>query len=403
MPTYRYRAYLADGTDESGLLEAATKQDAARELNKRGRRSYYLAPSKTDQSAARPSSFASFSQKVKPERLFSDLSVLLNAGFTIDRALAAVIASESNRARQGQLQSVQDLIVSGRSVAEAFATLRAMSPTTVALLSSGERSGRIALVCEKLAESYQASARRKAAIIEALTYPAFLLIVMVGALFVLAAVLVPALEPIFEGSTSDKPLVMSMLSSLRNTFIDYPAVFPLIVLICLLAFLGLSQSVRVRNLASEALLKTPLLGPLIKRTAVARYLQTLSLLLANGVTMLDALKLAGDTVAQAGLRPHFADIKENVANGSKLNDAIASQPLFEKATVSLISIGEEANALPAVLERAADMLQMRVTSQIEALLKLLTPIMTISLGFVVGSLVVSVMTTILSINDLALK
>ncbi|WP_432288780.1 type II secretion system F family protein (plasmid) [Aminobacter sp. BA135] len=403
MPTFRYRAYLADGTDESGLLEAATKQDAARDLSKRGRRSYYLAPTKTDQSAARPSSFALFSQKVKPERLFSDLSVLLNAGFTIDRALAAVIASESNRARQGQLQSVQDLIVSGRSVAEAFASLPAMSPTTVALLSSGERSGRIALVCQKLAESYQASARRKAAIIEALTYPAFLLIVMVGALFVLAAVLVPALEPIFEGSTSDKPLVMSMLSSLRNTFIDYPAVFPLIVLICLLAFLGMSQSARVRDLASEALSKTPLLGPLIKRTAVARYLQTLSLLLANGVTMLDALKLAGDTVAQAGLRPHFADIKENVANGSKLHDAIASQPLFEKATVSLISIGEEANALPAVLERAADMLQMRVTSQIEALLKLLTPIMTISLGFVVGSLVVSVMTTILSINDLALK
>jgi general secretion pathway protein F len=362
-----------------------------------------LAPTKADQSATTPLSFASLLQKVKPERLFSDLSVLLTAGFTIDRALAAVIASEGNRARQGQLQSVQDLIVSGRSVADAFATLPAMSPTTVALLSSGEKSGKMALVCQKLAESHQASARRKAAIIEALTYPAFLLIVMVGALFVLAAVLVPALEPIFEGSTSDKPLVMSMLSSLRNTFIDYPAVFPLIVLISLLAFLGVSRSVRVRNLVSEALLKTPLLGPLIKRTVVARYLQTLSLLLANGVTMLDALKLAGDTVPQSGLRPHFADIKENVANGSKLNDAIARQPLFEKATVSLISIGEEANALPAVLERAAEMLQMRVTSQIEALLKLLTPIMTLSLGLVVGSLVVSVMTTILSINDLALK
>ncbi|BBD40257.1 general secretion pathway protein GspF [Aminobacter sp. Y103A] len=403
MPTFRYRAYLADGTDESGLLEAATKQDAARDLSKRGCRPYYLAPTKTDQSAARPSSFALFSQKVKPERLFADLSVLLNAGFTIDRALAAVIASEGNRARQGHLQSIHDLIVSGRSVAEAFATLPAMSPTTIALLSSGEKSGKIALVCQKLAESYQASARRKTAIIEALTYPAFLLIVMVGALFVLAAVLVPALEPIFEGSTSDKPLVMSMLASLRNTFIDYPAVFPLIVLICLLAFFGMSRSTRMQNLASEALLKTPLLGQLIKRMAVARYLQTLSLLLANGVTMLDALKLAGDTVAQAGLRPHFADIKESVANGSKLNDAIAGQPLFEQATVSLISIGEEANALPAVLERAAEMLQMRVTSQIEALLKLLTPIMTISMGLVVGSLVVSVMTTILSINDLALK
>jgi general secretion pathway protein F len=403
MPTFRYRAYLADGTDESGLLEAATKQDAARDLSKRGRRSYYLAPTKTDQSAARPSSYALFSQKVKPERLFADLSVLLNAGFTIDRALAAVIASEGNRARQGQLQSIHDLIVSGRSVAEAFATLPAMSPTTTALLSSGEKSGKIALVCQKLAESYQATARRKTAIIEALTYPVFLLIVMVGALFVLAAVLVPALEPIFEDSTSDKPLVMSMLASLRNTFINYPAIFPLIVLICLLAFLGMSRSIRMQNLASETLLKTPVLGPLIKRTAVARYLQTLSLLLANGVTMLDALKLASDTVEQAGLRPHFADIKESVANGSKLNDAIAGQPLFEKATVSLISIGEEANALPAVLERAAGMLQMRVTSQIEALLKLLTPVMTISLGLVVGSLVISVMTTILSINDLALK
>ncbi|MEO5326521.1 type II secretion system F family protein [Mesorhizobium sp. CC13] len=405
MPTFQYRAYLTDGSTETGVLEASSKQEAARTLSRQGRRTYHLEQARADQrtGSAFFFHFAWGASPIRPERLFADLSMLLNAGFTIDRAVAAIAAGETSATRKSQLESVHDLIARGRSSAEAFATLPGLSPTTIALIASGERSGRLAAVCERLAASYSTTAKRKAAIIEALTYPFFLMFVMFGALFVLATVLVPALEPIFEGAGAAKPAVMSMLATLRRIILDYPVVFPMTGLLCIGAYVAFSRSNSARAFGVDLVARTPLVGTLIIRASVARYLEVLSLLLANGVTMLDALKLSGSTARLPMLRQVFSEISESIAVGSKLNEAFAGHSVFEKTTVSLVAIGEEANALPSVLERASQMLHAQVSAQIDGLLKLMTPALTILLGLMVGSLVVSVMTTILNMNELALR
>lgn len=405
MPAFAYRAYLVDGTKETGVLDALTKQDAARRLAQQGRRLYHLAPADGEKSFIRlPGRTAlAFTRRVDLSRLFSELSVLLNAGFTIDRALGAVISGERNQARRQQLQSVLDLTTGGRSIAEAFGSLPGITSDISALLASGERSGKMAFICQRLADTFEATAKRRAAIVEALSYPAFLLVVMSGALVILATVLVPALEPIFEGSSAPRPFTMTMLAALGTVFTDYPFVFPLVAVIGLLIYLLMSKSPGARKLLSHWLLKTPLIGALVRDSVIARYLETLSLLLGNGVSMTEALGLAANVSRQTSLRASFAAIEEDVANGARLHGAIVNAGIFNNATTSLISLGEEANALPVVLDRAGKMLQAALTRRIDTALKLLTPALTISLGFLVGSLVISVMTTILSINDLALK
>ncbi|MBZ9768408.1 type II secretion system F family protein [Mesorhizobium sp. CA6] len=405
MPSFAYRAYLADGTRENGVVEAPTKQGAARKLAQQGRRSYHLVPASEEKAQIRLPGRASLTltRRVDLSRLFAELSVLLNAGFTIDRALNAVISGEGNVARRQQLQAVLDLTTGGRSIADAFLTLPGITPDVAALLASGERSGKMAYICQRLADAFEARAKRRTSIIEALTYPAFLLLVMCGAMVVLATVLVPALEPIFEGSSARKPFTMRMLSSFGHVFNDYPFVFPLAALLALLFYLVLSKSPATKSVFSRWLLKTPVIGPLVTNAVLARYLETLSLLLGNGVTMSEALRLATNVSQQASLKASFAAVEEEVANGARLHNAVANAKLFDNATLSLISLGDDANALSLVLDRAGKMLQSAVTRRIDTLLKLLTPAMTISLGFLVGSLVVSVMTTILSINDLALQ
>ncbi|MER8887679.1 type II secretion system F family protein [Mesorhizobium sp. M0816] len=405
MPAFAYRAYLVDGSRETGVLDASTKQDAARKLAQQGRRSYHLAPvDGTKQLVRLPGRGAlTFMRRVDLSRLFSELSVLLNAGFTVDRALSAVISGEGNHTRRQQLQSVLDLTTGGRPIAEAFASLPGITSDVAALLASGERSGKMAFICQRLADTFEAKAKRRAAIVEALTYPAFLLVVMSGALVILATVLVPALEPIFEGSSAAKPFTMKLLSVLGTVFTDYPFVFPLAATIALLLYLFLSRSAGAKALFSRWLLRLPLVGPLVKDTVIARYLETLSLLLGNGVAMTEALGLSANVSRQSSLRASFTAIEDDVANGARLHSAIVKAGIFDNATMSLISLGEDANALPVVLDRAGKMLQATLTRRIDTMLKLLTPALTISLGFLVGSLVISVMTTILSINDLALK
>lgn len=405
MPAFAYRAYLADGSTETGVLEAPTKQDAARKLAQRGRRPYHLVPASTEARQLRlPGRGAlTFTRKVDLSSLFSELSVLLNAGFTVDRALSAVISGEANHQRRQQLQSVLDLTTGGRPIAEAFAGLPGITPEVAALLASGERSGKMAYICQRLAETFGTTAKRRAAIVEALAYPAFLLLVMTGALVILATVLVPALEPIFEGSSAPKPFTMRMLSGFGTLFVDYPFVFPLAAVMGLLSYLMLSRSADARKHFSHWPLKVPLIGTLVRDAVVARYLETLALLLGNGVAMTEALGLAASVSGQSPLAASFAAIEDNVANGARLHGAIVKAGIFDNATMSLISLGEEANTLPVVLDRAGKMLQVRLMRRIDTALKLLTPALTISLGLLVGSLVVSVMTTILSINDLALQ
>lgn len=404
MPAFDYRAYLADGATETGVVDAPSRQEAARRLAQQGRRPFHLAPD--DRGSTRllqPTGRFGLTKRVDLGELFAELSVLLNAGFTIDRALGAVISGESNAQRRKQLQAVLDVTTSGRSIAEAFLTLPGISADVAALLASGERSGKMAYSCQRLAENFEARAKRRTAIIEALTYPAFLLVVMFGALIILATVLVPALEPIFEGSSAPRPFTMRMLSALGTVFSEYPFVFPLVALIGLLVYLLASRSPAARNVLSRWSLKIPLLGPLITNAVLARYLETLSLLLGNGVTMSEALRLAGAISRHGPLRASFSIMEEEVANGARLHAAALKADVFDNPTLSLISLGDDANALPVVLDRAGKMLQSALTRRIDTLLKLLTPAMTISLGFLVGSLVVSVMTTILSINDLALQ
>ncbi|MFD1983665.1 type II secretion system F family protein [Mesorhizobium newzealandense] len=405
MPAFAYRAYLVDGSTETGVLYASTKQDAARKLAQQGRRSYHLAPVNGERQQLRlpGRSALTFTRRVDLSRLFSELSVLLNAGFTVDRALSAVISGETNHQRRQQLQSVLDHTTGGRPIAEAFAGLPGITSDVAALLASGERSGKMAYICQRLADTFEATAKRRAAIVEALAYPAFLLLVMSGALVILATVLVPALEPIFEGSSGPKPFTMTMLSALGTVFRDYPFVFPLAAVLALLSYLLLSRSAGARKRLSHWLLKIPLIGALVKDAVIARYLETLALLLGNGVAMTEALGLAARVSRQNSLAASFATIEETVANGARLHGAIVKVGIFDNATMSLVSLGEDANALPVVLDRAAKMLQLTLSRRIDTVLKLLTPALTISLGFLVGSLVISVMTTILSINDLALQ
>ncbi|MER8583610.1 type II secretion system F family protein, partial [Mesorhizobium sp. M1423] len=359
MPAFAYRAYLVDGTRESGVLDASTKQDAARKLAQQGRRSYHLAPVDGARQLIRLPGRGSltFARRVDLSRLFSELSVLLNAGFTVDRALSAVISGEGNHTRRRQLQSVLDLTTGGRPIAEAFASLPGITSDVAALLASGERSGKMAFICQRLADTFEAKAKRRAAIVEALTYPAFLLVVMSGALVILATVLVPALEPIFEGSSAAKPFTMKLLSGLGTVFSDYPFVFPLAATVALLFYLFLSRSAGAKALFSRWLLRIPLIGSLVKDTVIARYLETLSLLLGNGVAMTEALGLSANVSRQSSLWASFTAIEDDVANGARLHSAIVKSGIFDNATMSLISLGEDANALPVVLDRAGKMLQ----------------------------------------------
>jgi general secretion pathway protein F len=400
---FRFRAYSRTGGVDTGYVTAIDRADAVRQLSLSGKVPYQI-KQVDGAAAAAPSSLAGlFQPRLDLTHFLSELAVIIGSGFNVDVALKAVADAETNKAQKARIQAIHARITEGKSVAEAFASQPGMPPDVVALIASGESSGRLDMVVAELAKSHALRARRNAEIGEAMIYPAFLLLIMVGALLVLSLYLVPALEPIFGNAGTEPPFIVRSLGGVGEALKQYG-----VLILAGIGGLGVLSVLFLRRPATRARLmdvaaRLPVLSGLIRSNTRERYLNTMSLLLGNGVPMLDAMALAADTASSAGQKAKLLQARQRVSSGEPVWQALTSSDAFPDPILSLIRLGEESNNLATMMGRSGAMTQAQLQRAISRGLALLTPAMTILLGGLVGSLVISVMTTLLSINELAVR
>ncbi len=406
---FQYRAYLADGREETGSIEAADKNDALRKLAGTGKSAFEVreARAKTPVLATRKkasNSFAFLSRRFDPAQLFADLALLTEAGLTISQALRSMHSTESSPEQRAVIDKLIESMSAGTGAAAAFGAIKAIPSDSIGLVASGESAGRLPEVFRALATQYDERAKLKSQLVNALGYPLFLLVLMLLAILVLTFVLVPAIEPIFQNADRPPPLIVSFLSGLRSWLTGGFAIAGAVALIALLVT-SLLPRVRARLAAgfSRMVMRLPLAGSVIRKTALARYLSSLALLLANGTSMSKALSLAATSVSIVTLQSKLLTVRDRVATGERLPAALDNTALFDERIVSLLAVGDEANRLAIVAQRASQLLNAEAQTTIARFIAFLTPAMTITLGLLVGGLVVSVMTALLSINEIAIQ
>jgi general secretion pathway protein F len=327
----------------------------------------------------------------------------LDAGFNIAAALRIVASSESSARERTKLVAISDQIANGKSLSETISSFPGVSADMSAMIASGETSGKIAQVISRMSEGYRYRSERRAAIVEALIYPAFLLVMVVGAFLFLSLFLMPAIEPVFESGTVEKPIMVRLLSGFgRLLEQNWPIVFGFILAIVAIAALAL-RTPASHLLISRTLLRLPIVGNVRRDSAIVRYLDTLSLLTENGVAMIESLRLAALTCSVPDMRQSLQSVRDDVANGERLQTALKKTAVFDGPTLSLVGIGEESNKLPLLLKRASILVEVRLKRSIDRMVTFLTPAITIGLGLLIGGLVVSVMTALLSINEIAVQ
>lgn len=400
MSTFSYAAFSKDGRKTRGTIEASSAADARRLLRDRGLSVASLGDS--GRASTRLSMFASFGRRLDHARLFGDLSVLLNAGLGIEQAIRAVREARRSRIERQSLQELLDKLTAGSSPASAFARLEGIPKDALALIVSGEKVARLPHVMNLLAVELKRRQDQKKELVDALIYPMFLLLIMGLAVGVLTFVLVPSLAPIFEGSGRPPPFVVALLDGLRQTltapsFLFAGTVFSLVVV----AFAAMRPAV-ARSALTATILKLPVVGNVVTKIAIARFIQNLSLLLENSVPLPEALAIATDGCSIPGHRSKLGEARELVLSGKPLNEAFASIGIFPPGVLSLIVIGDEVNRLAPVMAGAAAAMQLEAQRVIDRATTLLTPTITIILGGLVGSLVISVMSALLSINELSM-
>jgi general secretion pathway protein F len=163
------------------------------------------------------------------------------------------------------------------------------------------------------------------------------------------------------------------------------------------------QNPQVRVAGHRLLLRMPVLGELITLTETAKLARTLASLLGSGVPMLTALRIVGNVAGNAVFTAAIADAAEEVKEGRMLSQAMHRSGVFPSLMLRLIAVGEETGRLEPMLRHVENIFETQVQRRLEQLLTLLTPALTIFMGLMVGGLIMSVMSAILSINELALK
>lgn len=406
---FRYKAYLPDARQEAGDIDATDRQDALRQLAGRGRIVFELDETKfkkENRNAAgqSPKAFAFMARRFNPAQLFADLALLTGAGFTITQALRSMHSTEASVEQRKNIGELLANMSAGTSATAAFGGIKSITADCLGLIASGESAGRLPEVFQALTEQYEERAKLKSQLQNALGYPIFLLILMIVAILVLTFVLVPAIEPIFENADRSPPTVVTLLSALRVFLTSgFVVIGPLVILGVLLAALMPPIRKRVGVFLFGLTGRLPIIGTVIRKRTLARYLSSLSLLLSNGTSMSKALVLAAATGTDAVLQAKLTSVRERVSAGERLPLALENVRLFDDRIISLLAVGDEANRMAIVAKRASQILDGEAQTTTTRLIAVLTPAMTIALGLLVGGLVVSVMTALLSINEIAIQ
>jgi len=404
MPTFRYRALSQVGEVVSGSIAAPSAAEVGRRIEYLG-----LIPidQVTEESVAgvkRAKEFAIFSRP-RPEdvTIFTgDLALLLRTGARINDALE-LLASDSDLGRmRATTAKVAAAILSGESFADAIgAHPSVFPPIYVALARVGEASGNLAPILEAVCTERQRAEALRRRLSETLRYPAFLLIGAGGVLLFFLLVVLPQFSNVFKDFNAKlDPVLVTFLGISDFLRDNMDAVAGGVVGLLSVGFL-LSRRPAVRTAAKEAVERLPLVSPVLGYRRTALFCRNLGLLLASGVTLPASLRVLADMMAAPGEASIWSQLVDKVRQGGKLSEALAQTRALPAMAVRTLRLGEDSGQLPMLAGRIADFYDAKLQRSLDRLVGFVGPASIIVISLIVGGLIVSVMTALLSVNQMA--
>jgi general secretion pathway protein F len=405
MPTFRYAAYTPSGRIERGEIDSPTRADALSALSARGLVPFESAEATPGKARRSPASRRSIRLGLNVYAdLTRELSVLVSADIPLDASLRLLVHQTANQRLKNLAQSLLTGVTAGQPLSGALAQADPNAPTLlVNLLRVGEARGALAPALADLAGFFQARMELESKIRSALIYPAILCIMALGAIAIVVSVLVPALMPIFADSGATPPLILQIAHDAGQAVSAHGLVMALGVILLALALRALLQRPSVRTRLDQVALRLPGVGGLLREANTAIFARTLGTLLHNGVSLLPALEISASIVPSRTIGGAVAEAAERVKEGRRLAEALERTGKFSDLALRFVAIGEEASRLERMLLHLADISDKGTQRSIDHAMTLLSPVLTIGIGALIGGLFVSVMQAMLSVTQLAFQ
>ena len=407
MAAFEYKALDKKGKQQKGVIEADSARHARSQL-----REQRLMPIEiqqvADKEARAQSGGFSFGNLFKKRISVAELALitrqiatLVAAGLPIEEALKAV-GQQSEKARLGNMiMAVRSRVVEGYSLADSMAEFpHVFDDLYRAMVASGEKSGHLEVVLNRLADYTERRQQLKSKLTQAMIYPAVLTTVAVGVIAVLLAAVVPKVVGQFEHMGQELPGTTQFLILASDFVQNYGVVLigVLVALIVILKRVLMNPSMRMKF--DTLLLKLPVVGKVSKSINTARFARTLSILSASAVPLLDGMRIASEVLLNVKVRAAVDDATARVREGTSLGTALTNTKLFPAMMLYMIASGEKSGQLEDMLERAADNQDREFESNVNIAIGVFEPLLVVSMAGVVLFIVMAILQPILELNNL---
>jgi len=318
------------------------------------------------------------------------LATMINAGIPIIQSFEIIAKGQSNNNMKNLLYKIKNDIESGLTLTESLQKYPLyFNELFCNLIDVGEKSGTLDIMLDKIANYKEKTEIIKNKIKKTLRYPISVMIIAILVTTILLIFVVPQFELLFKGFGAEIPAFTSAIVSLSQLFQNFWYIIFSLISLAIYIFNYAHKKRKFKNIIDNYLLKTPIIGKIIRNASIARFSRTLSISYAAGLPLINALIAVAGATGNNIFSKATLEIKEEISSGLQLHKAIEKTNLFTNMVVQMVAIGEESGTLEFMLNKVANFYEEAVENSVDSLGSLLEPIIMTILGLLVGSLVIA--------------
>lgn len=385
MPSFTYTARDARGDLKTATIEAQNRDDVVAQL----RRMRMNVVKIEDASKTPKKKLGSISMRdiVIFTRQFS---TMINAGLPLVQALDILAKQSENKALQEVTRQVVFDVESGNTVADALKKHpKAFSELYVNMVAAGEAGGILDTILMRLATFMEKNDALVRKVKGAMIYPAVISCVAAGAIVILLIFVIPTFQKMFAEAKIELPLPTRIVIGASAFLQGYWWLIALTIFALQFALRNYYKTPNGKLTIDRLMLQAPVLGDVLRKSAVSRFTRTLGTLISSGVSILDGLEITAKTAGNRVISDAIMESRASIAGGDTISAPLAKSGVFPPMVISMISVGEQTGGLDEMLTKIADFYDDEVDAAVAGLLALMEPAMIVFLGGVVGGMIVA--------------
>ena len=319
------------------------------------------------------------------------MATMMSAGIPLVQSFDIIGAGHENPAMQKLILAIKADVEGGTSLAGALAKHPLhFDDLFVNLVTAGEQAGALETLLDKIATYKEKTEAIKKKVKKALFYPAAVVVVAVIVTAILLIFVIPEFESLFQGFGADLPAFTRLVIDISNFVQDKGWLLLVGGVIAVVGFLNAKKRSRaLQHFLDRAILKIPIIGPILNKSAIARYARTLSTTFAAGVPLVEALGSVAGATGNIVYETAVLRMRDEVATGQRLQRAMENTDLFPNMVNQMIAVGEESGSLDEMSGKVADFYEEEVDNAVDSMSSLLEPLIMAILGVLVGGLVIA--------------